>query len=148
MPTTLKSLLAPHTADSFAIGAPDRDWLTYGGLRSLSADVAAQLRSAGVGVDDRVAIVLPNGPEMAAAFVTIAQAAVTAPLNPAYRRDEYAFYLEDLKAKALVVMADDAGPAVEAATASGLMILRLHVDTAAPAGTFTLKAEGTPTTPP
>ena len=43
--------------------------------------------SFGIGAGDRVAIVLPNGPEMATAFVTIAQAAVTAPLNPAYRTE-------------------------------------------------------------
>ncbi|MDW8445146.1 MAG: hypothetical protein RML45_13470 [Acetobacteraceae bacterium] len=43
-----------------------------------------------------MAIVLPNGPEMAAAFLAVATAATTAPLNPAYREDEFAFYLEDL----------------------------------------------------
>ncbi len=61
------------------------------------------MRRFGIGAADRVAIVLPNGPEMAAAFVTIAQAAVTAPLNPAYQREEYSFYLNDLRARALVV---------------------------------------------
>ncbi len=33
----------------------------------------------GIDASDRVAIVLPNGPEMASAFVTVAQAATTAP---------------------------------------------------------------------
>lgn len=69
-----------------AFGAPGRSWLSYGGLRDLSVEVAAALHGFGVGRGDRVAIVLPNGPEMASAFVTIAQVAVTAPLNPA-RRD-------------------------------------------------------------
>ena len=115
--TTLKTLLADHPAEALAIGAPDRDWLTYGGLRSLAADVAAQLHSVGVGRGDRVAIVLPNGPEMATAVVTIAQAATTAPLNPAYRQDEYEFYLEDLGAKAIVLAEVDDCPALEAAHA-------------------------------
>ncbi len=105
MPDTLADLIAPHPAGALAIGAPDRPWLTYGGLRALAGTVADALHTAGVGRGDRVAIVLPNGPEMAAAFVTIAQAAVTAPLNPAYRVDEFDFYLSDLKAKALVVAA-------------------------------------------
>ena len=35
---------------------------------------------------------------MAVAFVTVAQSATTAPLNHAYKEDEFAFYLEDLKA--------------------------------------------------
>ena len=37
------------------------------------------------------------------AFVAIACGATTAPLNPAYKDEEFEFYLTDLKAKALVV---------------------------------------------
>ena len=32
-----------------AIGAPDRDWMSYGGLRALSADVAEALHAQGIG---------------------------------------------------------------------------------------------------
>ncbi len=142
MQDTIQKLIAGHAGDANAIGAPDRAWLTYGGLRELSASVAAALHGAGVGRGDRVAIVLPNGPEMAAAFVTVAQAAVTAPLNPAYREDEVRFYLEDLKAKAILLKAGDDGPAAKAATDLGVSILRLYVDETAPAGSFTLSADG------
>ncbi|MDZ7603838.1 MAG: acyl--CoA ligase [Hoeflea sp.] len=138
MTTTLKSLLAHHEEDSPAIGAPGRSWLTYGGLRALAIDVSAQLRAAGIGSADRVAIVLPNGPEMAAAFVCIAQAAITAPLNPAYRQEEFEFYLDDLKAKALVVPEDYDGPALAAAEKFGMTILRLSSPPDAPAGLFRL----------
>ena len=48
---------------------------------------------------------LPNGPEMATAFVSVAAAATTAPLNPAYRAEELDFYLSDIAAKALIVLA-------------------------------------------
>ena len=51
----------------------------------------------------------------AAAFVTIASAATTAPLNPAYRHDEFVFYLNDLGAKALVVEPGSDSPAAKAA---------------------------------
>ena len=98
MTDTISALLMRHPDDALALGAPGRDWLSYGGLRALSASVAASLHGAAIGRGDRVAIVLPNGPEMAAAFLTIAQTAVTAPLNPAYKEDEFAFYLEDLQA--------------------------------------------------
>ena len=93
MNNTVSSLIAIHDAKTFAIGAPDREWMTYGGLRDLSENVTKLLHVFGVGRGDRVAIVLPNGPEMATAFVTIAQTATTAPLNPAYRQEEYEFYL-------------------------------------------------------
>lgn len=60
--------------------------------------MAVQLNALGLGRGDRVAIVLPNGPEMATAFVAVAAAASTAPLNPAYRADELDFYLTDIGA--------------------------------------------------
>jgi acyl-CoA synthetase (AMP-forming)/AMP-acid ligase II len=106
------------------------------GLRALSAEVAAALHGAGVGRGDRVAIVLPNGPEMAAAFVTVAQVATTCPLNPAYKEDEFAFYLEDLKAKAIILMEGEDGPAFAAAEGLGLSVIRLVPDADGPAGRF------------
>ena len=142
MKTTLAALLAGHPDDAPAIGAPDREWLDYGGLRRLSAQISAQLHASGIGRSDRVAIVLPNGPEMATAFVTIAQTAVTAPLNPAFREDEYTFYFNDLKAKALVVKNDYDGPALAAADRAGVHILRVIVGDDDPAGWFDLKAHG------
>lgn len=138
MTMTLAALLADQAADAPAIGAADRPWLTYGALRDLSRDVAAALHGFGIGRGDRVAIVLPNGPEMATAFVAIAQAAVTAPLNPAYQKDEFAFYLDDLKAKAVVVPAGYDGPALAAAQACGAAVLRLETSPDLPAGQFTL----------
>ena len=139
---TVTALIADHDADSIVIGAPDRAWMTYGELRELSADVTRTLHSFGVGRTDRVAIVLPNGPEMATTFLSIAQSATTAPLNPAYRQEEYQFYLNDLQAKALVVAQDYDGPALPAAAKLGVAILRLSVDPTGPAGSFTLSTDG------
>ena len=136
--TTIAALLTGHAEDSLAIGAPGRDWLSYGGLRTLSVEVGQQLRSFGIGPQDRMAIVLPNGPEMATAFLTVAQAAVAAPLNPAYKQDEYAFYLNDLTAKAIILPAAYDGPALAAAKSCGITVLRLEADEAMPAGQFTL----------
>ncbi|MEM7289394.1 MAG: acyl--CoA ligase [Pseudomonadota bacterium] len=141
MADTLKSMLASHDAQSFAIGAADKDWLTYGGLRDLGEAVKADLNASGIDVDDRVAIVLPNGASMATAFITIAQSATTAPLNPGYREDEYAFYLDDLNAKAIVLEHGYDGPALAAARGLSLTILWLHEDERV-AGTFSLKPEG------
>lgn len=144
MPRTISSLIADHPADSLAIGAPDRDWLTYGELRQLADKTTQALHGFGVGRGDRVAIVLPNGPEMAAAFITVAQTATTAPLNPAYRQEEYEFYLEDLKAKALIVAGDYDGPALPAAEKHGVSVLRLTSAPSDPAGAFSLTGEAAP----
>ncbi|MEL6679028.1 MAG: AMP-binding protein, partial [Pseudomonadota bacterium] len=146
MATTLSALLATHPAESLAIGGQDRPWLTYGDLRDLAGTVRGQLNASGIGRGDRVAIVLPNSPEMATAFVTIAQTCTTAPLNPAYRVDEYDFYLSDLKAKALVVLDGYDGPALEAAQRHDLTILRLTPGAAA--GAFALSGPSGETADP
>jgi acyl-CoA synthetase (AMP-forming)/AMP-acid ligase II len=142
MTETLASLIATHEGSARALGAPDRGWMDYETLRALSGTVASTLHQAGVGRGDRVAIVLPNGPEMAVAFVTVAQVATTCPLNPAYKEDEFAFYLEDLKAKAIILMRDEEGPALAAARALGLNVIRLVPDAQGPAGGFALAPEG------
>ncbi|MDU8926172.1 AMP-binding protein [Alisedimentitalea sp. MJ-SS2] len=139
---TVSAPIIDRDATALAIGAPDREWLSYGGLRDLSSQVTKTLHGFGSGRGDRVAIVLPNGPEMASGFFTIAQVATTAPLNPAYREEEYDFYLEDLKAKALVVAEDYDGPAVAAANKAGIAVVRLSFSTADPAGSFTLSFSG------
>jgi acyl-CoA synthetase (AMP-forming)/AMP-acid ligase II len=88
-----------------------------------------------------VVIVLPNGPEMATAFFTLAQAATTAPHNPAYREDEYEFYLDDIKAMTLLLAEGDDGPAASAASKLGIPVMRLSVLDNAAAGYFTLSSD-------
>jgi acyl-CoA synthetase (AMP-forming)/AMP-acid ligase II len=78
---------------------------------------------------------------MAAAFLCVATGACTAPLNPAYKQEEFAFYLDDLKAKALVVQRGVETPARAAAAALGIPVLELVPGEAA--GDFTLEG-GTP----
>ena len=102
---------------------------------SFQATVTA-LNDRGIGRGDRVAIVLPNGPEMASAFVAIAAGAATAPLNPAYRQPEFEFYLSDLGTRALVLAEGDDSPARAAAAALGVPVLEIHADPESPAGTF------------
>jgi acyl-CoA synthetase (AMP-forming)/AMP-acid ligase II len=132
-----------HAADP-AIGAPGREALTHDGLRALAKRTVADLNGIGIGRGDRVALVLPNGPEMAAAFLTIACGATTAPLNPAYRAEEFEFYLSDLNAKALVIQEGVDSPARDIATARGIPLLTLAPNGEGPAGSFTLRAETLP----
>ncbi len=135
---TLQTLLQSGGDDAAAITAPGRPALSYRELRGLAGRTRLALRRAGIGRDDRVAIVLPNGPEMAAAFVTIASAATTAPLNPAYRHDEFVFYLNDLGAKALVVEPGSDSPAAKAAGSLEIPLLELETKAGGAAGAFSL----------
>ncbi|CDX15569.1 4-coumarate--CoA ligase-like 10 [Mesorhizobium sp. ORS 3324] len=137
--------LAPGGEDAPAILAPDRTVLSHAGLRRLIHETVARLNALGIGRGDRVAIVLPNGPEMATAFIAVASAAATAPLNPAYRADELDFYLSDIGVKAILVGRDEQGPSVDVAERLGIPVLRLVVPVGAPAGAFII--EGDPVGP-
>ena len=123
--TTIRQLLTAGRDDAIAISAPGRRPLTYEGLRTNVDKTIAALNRFGIDRNDRVAIVLVNGPEMASAFVSIAAAATTAPLNPAYLEEEFRFYLSDLGAKALVVEKDSQSPATSAATQLGIPVLEI-----------------------
>jgi acyl-CoA synthetase (AMP-forming)/AMP-acid ligase II len=139
---TIAELITQGRPDDAAIGAPGRPPLTYRGLQDLAARTIAELNRVGIGRGDRVAIVLPNGPEMATAFVAVATGATSAPLNPAYRADEFDFYLNDLRAKALLILRGFDSPARAAAAGRGVPILELVPVEGGPAGDFTIDPGG------
>ena len=138
---TLEELVNSGKGDDIALAAPGREGLTYDGLRAQVAGTVARLNELGVGRNDRVAIVLPNGPEMASAFLAIGAGATTAPLNPSYRGEEFTFYLEDLKPGLLVVDEASDSPVIGCARGLGVKVAYLSYVEANPAGTFTLSGE-------
>jgi oxalate---CoA ligase len=135
---TIRGLIESGRGDAVAIAAHDAAPLTYGALRALIDRTVRSLNDIGIGRGDRVAIVLPNGPEMATAFLSVASAAASAPLNPAYRQDEFEFYLDDLKARALIVEAGSESPAILAAEKLGVGIITLAPEPKPQAGAFRL----------
>ncbi len=141
-PDCLADLLARRARrqpDAPAILAPGRAPLTYGGLIEHVEDVVRRLNATGIGRADRVAVVLPNGPEMAIAFLAVAAGASCAPLNPGYREPEFEFYLSDLRARAIVLPAGERGPARTVARALSLPVIDLATATDGPAGLFSLE---------
>jgi oxalate---CoA ligase len=145
--THLPELLAAQPTTELALRAPDRRPLSYGDLGQVVAQTLNSLNAWGIGRGDRVAMVLPNGPEMAAAFLAVASAATAAPLNPAYRNDEFEFYMTDLRAKALVVERGSTSAAVAVAERLGLTLIEL-LPTELGAGAFTLARRGDTALPP
>ena len=146
---TMRGLLARGADAAPAIAAPGQTPMTHAGLRALADSTVAALNAMGIGRGDRVGMVLPNGPEMAAAFIAVACGATTAPLNAAYRADEFEFYLSDLNAKALVIQQGMESPARAVAAARGIPIVEL-IPTGTAAGAFTLdpgSLSGTPAHP-
>ena len=120
---TIIALLQNGKNDEPAILTTDgANVVTYAELRKQVADLAGQLNAVGVSRGDRVAIVLPNGPAMAIAFLAVASCATAAPLNPGYREEEFRFYMDDLKAKALITLPNDAVEAHQAASRDTLRL--------------------------
>jgi acyl-CoA synthetase (AMP-forming)/AMP-acid ligase II len=138
-PTTVAKLLETGASASVALSAPAGIPLSYGALRALAGSTLGQLNQHGVGRNDRVAIVLDNGPEMAAAFLSIASGCTAAPLNPQYRFEEFEFYLSDLHARILIIEEGKSSPAVDVAAALNIPVVRLHATPQQGAGSFALE---------
>ncbi len=137
--TSIAQLLERGLKTAPAIATPEAGTpLSYAKLRQLTRKTLSTLNALGIGRNDRVAIVLPNGPEAAAAFVAIAASATTAPLNSSYRAEEFEFYLGDLKAKALVVEAGSDSPARTVARKMSVPVLELKPERTEGAGYFSL----------
>jgi oxalate---CoA ligase len=124
MNTIYEGLLAQEPT-SDAIYSMFREPLSYGALTRQIQRTASFLRSCGLGRGDRVGIVLPNGPEMGTAFLSIASCSSAAPLNPGYREDEFKFYLSDLKAGAIVIASGMDTPARLVAEKMGILVIEL-----------------------
>jgi acyl-CoA synthetase (AMP-forming)/AMP-acid ligase II len=130
--------------NNFALFSLERAPLTYPRLLTHCYRVIADLHHAGVSRGDRVAVVLPNGPEMTACMLAVAMGASCAPLNPNYRRSEFEFYLSDLAPRALIVEEGADLPAIAVAESLGIRVIRLRPSTADAAGIFTLDLEPAP----
>ncbi len=115
----------------------ERNPITYRQLFEQINQTNSELNGLGIGREDRIAIVLPNGPEMATAFLAISSSATAAPLNPSYRAPEFEFFLSDLQARALIILDGYDTHAAGVAEELGIPILKLKPDDGA-SGCFSL----------
>jgi acyl-CoA synthetase (AMP-forming)/AMP-acid ligase II len=137
---TIADLLQRGADDAAAIGAPGGlAPLRYRDLRALVRRTVADLNSFGIGRADRVVLVLPNGPEAAAAFLSVGAGATTAPLSRGLTADEFEFNLTDLRAKALVVEAGLDSPARAVASRLRIPAIELVPHRDQGAGAFSLR---------
>ena len=147
VPKTILELLQHGRADADAIAATGQRPLSYGELRPHAGKTVTVLNSLGIGRNDRVAIVLPNGPDMGIGVRRHRGRRDDRTAEPAYRQEEFEFYLTDLQAKVLVVEAGSETVARKAAAKLGIAILELHPTTRSGAGLFTLSGDSLGTRP-
>ncbi len=126
-PSTVAEILDSGAAGHPALVVPSGPTLTYSDLRHLCGEAMGALDAAGVKPGDRVAMVYPNGPEAIVLFLAASSIAVACPLNPAYKEDEFRFYLEDTGARFLVVPPGQSA-AARAALPAGATVIEATIE--------------------
>src|SRR5574341_1326386 len=135
---------AECTPDAPAILTPGRLPLTYSRLRRHIEEVVQTLYAMGLGCHDRVALVLPNGPEMAVACLAVAAGMTCVPLNPACSTSEFISHLTALHPQVLLIQQGIDSPARAVAQAYDIRVIELLCAPEATAGLFTLIHEECP----
>jgi acyl-CoA synthetase (AMP-forming)/AMP-acid ligase II len=125
--SNIAAVLDQGARDHSALVVPNHFSLSYSRLRELTDQAALALASYGIGKGDRVALVLPNGPDAIVLFLAAATIATACPLNPAYKEEEFRFYLEDVGARFLVVPPGE-GEAARRAVPAGATVIEASLD--------------------
>lgn len=115
----------------------DHEALNYARLHQQIKETTAALSARGVQDGDTVAILLPEGAELAVACLAVASGFSCAPINIALKESELHNYLLELDASALIILAGAAVPA--AAKTLDIKVLELEPAVDAQAGLFTLR---------
>jgi benzoate-CoA ligase len=102
----LDGAIANGWSERIALRAPGEQW-TYGRLAATANRAGNALRALGVEMEQRIALLLYDSPELASAFFGgIKMGAVPIPLNTQLRPQDYQYVLNDSRARVLLVEAD------------------------------------------
>jgi acyl-CoA synthetase (AMP-forming)/AMP-acid ligase II len=105
-PESLWAIFHEGSSNPALICPDDGTVVSHGELASAVHRLAGVLAGLGVARGRRVALVLPNGPEIVELLLAVVLCGATAaPMNPGYAEAEYAFYLDDLDPSLLLVPA-------------------------------------------
>jgi acyl-CoA synthetase (AMP-forming)/AMP-acid ligase II len=122
---SLLQVLEHGEASAAAIVVPGGVRLSYRQLREQVAAAADGLAQLGLDRKDCVALVFPNSAEAIVLFLAASTVGTAAPLNAAYKEEEFRFYLEDTGARALVVPPGE-GEAARRALPHGVTLVEAH----------------------
>jgi len=128
---TIYDLLATQAGrhpDAIAIETAGGISLTYGELMRRTRALMRALHVRGVARASRVAIVLPNGADLAVSMLAVSTLATSVPLNPIYRRDEYLAYFGEIRVTHLLTLRNFPSEARAVAKEADLPIIELADD--------------------
>lgn len=123
----IRSLLETGDATHAALILADRA-ITYQQLREHIDQATEELTKLGFRKGDRIGLAFSNGLEMIVTFLAASKVGTAAPLNPAYTRDEFKFYLEDTAARGLIVPRDGGEEARAAARETAVAVIDCGID--------------------
>jgi acyl-CoA synthetase (AMP-forming)/AMP-acid ligase II/acyl carrier protein len=126
-------------SSSPAILAPDRAPLLYGSLCRQIEYTTSFLNNHGLGRNDRIAVIVPSGPEMAVLFLGIISGSTFVPLRPDYVDQGYDSCISHFKIDALIVQSDIDSHLTSIAKKRGISLIELTPLQDSEAGLFTLK---------
>jgi len=143
---SLTTLLARGKPGSPALIVPDSGQvLTYGQTADRVEGLAQRLAGLGVRRGDRVALALPNGPDVVLLLLAVtALGAAAAPLNPAYTETEFAFFLTDISPRLMLIPASGAAAASAAAAAAQTTLVAVQATDDGPPELLANATSGTP----
>src|SRR5580704_13218903 len=123
----LTALLAHPEPGRAALVVPDTGQaLTYAQLATRVEALSQRLAGRR---GDRVALALPNGPDIVLLLLAItALGAAAAPLNPAYTESEFGFFLGDIAPRLMLIPASGAAAASAAAATAGTALVGVRPD--------------------
>jgi len=127
--------------DAPALLAPDRPPLSYAALYRHVDTIGRQLRAMGIGRKDRLAVVLPNGPELAVAIVCVAANSACAVINPIYGAEELERSFAALRPHALLAPAGADSPTRRVALSQSVPVIELVPAAGSAAGLFSLRTD-------
>jgi len=124
---TIRRLLETGEPNHAALILADHA-ITYQELDDQIVQATEQLIQLGFRKGDRIGLAFPNGLEMIVSFLAASTVGTAAPLNPAYTRDEFKFYLADTTARGLIVPRHGADEARAAAREISVPVIDCAID--------------------
>ena len=134
----VKKIYEYQNDNNTALTSESNSKLSYENLKSFTDNIARQLAGNEISNKDRAAIILPNGPYMASSFLAISSYMSAAPLNPAYKTNEYEFYLKDLSPKIVIVEPNSKNNVIEVAKKLKIPVCEIKIQKDSPPGLFDL----------
>jgi len=129
IPETIHDLIDFADRTRTAVIVPEKGLrVSYDALDRQVTEMASVLAATGIRRGERVAIVLPNGLPALVSFLAASMVGTAAPLNPAYRHDEFSFFLQDTSARLVICPPTGSEEARRAAEELSLPVLAAEMD--------------------